>query len=172
MADMVSFGVAPGFILFHFMFYIENNIILRHSMEDSNMFFPASLALLIPLFSAYRLANFNIDKRQKDSFIGLPTPALAIFFAALPNIDFNRFPMFADIQLLTILALIMPLLLVVDMPLFSLKFNNHESYISRLNTFRILFILTAIVLFFVFQFAAIPFIVILYLILSFLNNII
>ena len=122
MADMVTFGVAPGFILFHFMFYLNNDVIFRHSMQNNSFFFPASLALLIPIFSAYRLANFNIDSRQTDSFIGLPTPALAIFIAAIPHIDFNRFPMFTDMQLLTVLAVIMPILLVVEMPLFSLKF--------------------------------------------------
>ena len=171
MADMVTFGVAPGFILFHFMFYLNNDMIFRHSMENNSFFFPASLALLIPIFSAYRLANFNIDSRQTDSFIGLPTPALAIFIAAIPHIDFNRFPMFTDIQLLTILAIIMPLLLVIEMPMFSLKINKDESIHSRVNIFRISLVFTAVVLFFVFQFAAIPFIVILYLILSLLNNI-
>ena len=171
MADMVTFGVAPGFLLFHFMFYLHNDMIFRHSMQDSNLFFPASLGFLIPIFSAYRLANFNIDYRQTNSFIGLPTPALAIFIAAIPHIDFNKFPMFADMQLLTILALIMPLLLVIEIPLFSLKFNKNESAKSRVNIFRISLILAGVVLFFAFQFAAIPFIVILYLILSILNNI-
>ena len=171
MADMVTFGVAPGFILFHFMFYLNNDVIFRHSMQNNSFFFPASLALLIPIFSAYRLANFNIDSRQTDSFIGLPTPALAIFIAAIPHIDFNRFPMFTDMQLLTVLAVIMPILLVVEMPLFSLKFSKNESILSRVNIFRISLILAALVLFFLFKFAAIPFIVILYLILSLLNNI-
>ena len=171
MADMVTFGVAPGFILFHFMFYLNNDVIFRHSMQNNSFFFPASLALLIPIFSAYRLANFNIDSRQTDSFIGLPTPALAIFIAAIPHIDFNRFPMFTDMQLLTVLAVIMPILLVVEMPLFSLKFSNNESIYSIVNIFRISLILAALVLFLLFEFAAIPFIVILYLILSLLNNI-
>ncbi|KRO66412.1 MAG: hypothetical protein ABR81_05325 [Cryomorphaceae bacterium BACL11 MAG-121128-bin16] len=153
------------------MFYLNNDVIFRHSMQNNSFFFPASLALLIPIFSAYRLANFNIDSRQTDSFIGLPTPALAIFIAAIPHIDFNRFPMFTDMQLLTVLAVIMPILLVVEMPLFSLKFSKNESIYSRVNIFRISLILAAVVLFLLFEFAAIPFIVILYLILSLLNNI-
>ena len=163
MADMVTFGVAPGFILFDLM-----GGKVPTSFES---LYPASLALLIPIFSAYRLANFNIDSRQTDSFIGLPTPALAIFIAAIPHIDFNRFPMFTDMQLLTVLAVIMPILLVVEMPLFSLKFSKDESIYSRVNIFRISLILAAVVLFLLFEFAAIPFIVILYLILSLLNNI-
>lgn len=171
MADIVTFGVAPGFILFHFMFYLSNGVIFKHSISSDILLFPASLALLIPIFSAYRLANFNIDTRQTTSFIGLPTPALGILVAALPHINFDVFPMFADINLLTIIAIIFPILLVVEMPLFSLKFSKSESIDSRLNIFRILLILSALILFFVFQFAAIPFIVILYLILSLINNI-
>ena len=171
MADIITFGVAPGFIFFHFIFYLNNDMIFRHSMQNKILYLPASLALLIPIFAAYRLANFNIDSRQKKSFIGLPTPALAIFIAAIPHIDFDTFPMFTNINLLTILAIIMPLLLVLEMPMFSLKINKKESIISRLNLFRISLIFATIILFFVFQFAAIPFIVILYLILSLLNNI-
>ena len=171
MADMVTFGVAPGFIFFHFMFYLNNDIIFRHSMVNESFFFPASLALLIPIFSAYRLARFNIDTRQTTSFIGLPTPALALFIAAIPHINFDRFPMFVDMQFLLIISIIMPILLVVEMPFFSLKISKGESISSRLNIFRILLILSAVILLFVFQFAAIPFIVILYLILSLLNNI-
>ena len=66
MADLVTFGVAPGFILFHFMFYLDNGMILRYSIQNMSFFSVSSLALLIPIFSAYRLANFNIDETQKD----------------------------------------------------------------------------------------------------------
>ena len=170
MADMVTFGVAPGMILFHFMYYLNHDIIFRIATTDS-LFFPELLALLIPIFSAYRLANFNIDTRQTTSFIGLPTPALAIFIAALPLIDSNQFPMFINLQVLTIISVILPLLLVVNLPLFSLKYSKNENLNTRLNIFRIILILSTVVLFSVFQFAAIPFIVILYLILSLLNNI-
>jgi CDP-diacylglycerol--serine O-phosphatidyltransferase len=170
MADMVTFGVAPGFILFHIMCNSPQEIIFRSATVEE-FFFPASLALLIPIFSAYRLAKFNIDTRQTTSFIGLPTPVLALFIAAIPHINFDRFPMFVDMQFLLIISIIMPILLVVEMPLFSLKISKGESISSRLNIFRILLILSAVILLFVFQFAAIPFIVILYLILSLLNNI-
>jgi len=171
MADIVTFGVAPGFVLFNFMFYLKNGIILRHSMLNSYFFSTEYLALLIPVFSAYRLAKYNIDSRQIDSFIGLPTPALAIFFAAIPHVDFNQFPMFADLKLISILAVIMPLLLIIEMPLFSFKLNKHISINSRLNLFRAILIISSIISFFVFGFVAIVFIVILYLILSLINNI-
>ena len=170
MADMVTFGVAPGFILFHFMYELKHDIIFRIATTD-NLFLPELLALLIPIFSAYRLANFNIDTRQTTSFIGLPTPALAIFIAAFPLIDFNQFPMFINIQFLTIISIILPLLLIIKLPLFSLKHDKNKDMNTRLNIFRIILMLSTVVLFFVFQFAAVPFIVILYLILSILNNI-
>ena len=170
MADIVTFGVAPGFLLFHFMFYINNGMIFRHSMSSDVVFLPSTLALLIPIFSAYRLANFNIDTKQTTSFIGLPVPALAMFIAAIPNINFEQFPMFSDIIFLSIISVIMPILLVIKMPLFSFKLNKNEKKISRLNMLRVILILSTVVLFFVFQFAAIPFIVILYLILSLINN--
>ncbi|HRW96586.1 MAG TPA: CDP-diacylglycerol--serine O-phosphatidyltransferase, partial [Bacteroidales bacterium] len=70
LSDVVSFGVAPGIIVFQFM-----QISLKHSSFDWNGIHPASaIAFLIPLFSALRLAKFNTDDRQTDSFIGLPTP--------------------------------------------------------------------------------------------------
>ena len=109
LADMTTFGIAPGFVLFQFIFYLENNIILSHSMEMENFFFPSIIALGIPILSAYRLAKFNLDKRQTNLFIGLPTPALGIFFAAIPQIDFQQFPMFTDIKLIIFFAIIMPL---------------------------------------------------------------
>jgi len=170
MADMVTFGVAPGFILFHFIYELSHEITFINATNE-NLFFPELIALLIPIFSAYRLANFNIDTRQTSSFIGLPTPALAIFIAAFPLIDFNQFPIFINLQLLTIISVVLPLLLVVKLPLFSLKYSKNEDLNTRLNIFRIILILSTIILFFVFHFAAIPFIVILYLILSLLNNI-
>ena len=104
MADIVAFGVAPGFILFHFMYELNHDIIFKIATND-NLFFPELLALLIPIFSAYRLANFNIDTKQTTSFIGLPTPTLAIFVAALPLID-NQFPMFVNLQFLTIISVV------------------------------------------------------------------
>ena len=172
MADMVTFGVAPGIILFHFMFYLHHNTLFKSAKSDTleGFFFPEILALLIPIFSAVRLANFNIDTRQTTSFIGLPTPALAIFIAAIPLIDSSQITIFDNLQFLTALAVVLPLLLVVEIPLFSLKFSKEESINTRLNIFRGGLILSAVILLFVFQFAAIPFIVILYLILSLLNN--
>ena len=170
MADMVTFGVAPGMILFQLIYYSQTISFFQSDIKDPNLF-PAILAFLLPLFAAIRLAKFNIDTRQTTSFIGLPTPALAILVAAIPLINTNLFTFFSDLRFLILLSIILPLLLVAKMPLFSLKFSKEESMASSLNIFRITLILASVILLFLFQFAAIPFIVILYLILSLLNNI-
>jgi len=176
MADMVTFGVAPGMILFQL---IDSTIfntfeILNNSLNQSDIsqpdFFPSLIAFLIPLFSAIRLAKFNIDTRQTTSFIGLPTPVAAIFIASFPMIG-KEYGIWLSTELLIGVTVILSLLLVAEIPLFSLKISQEESLFSRLNIFRIILILSAVLLLFVFQFAAIPFIVILYLILSLLNNI-
>ena len=170
MADMVTFGVAPGMILFQLIYYSQTISFFQSDIKDPNLF-PAILAFLLPIFSAIRLAKFNIDTRQTTSFIGLPTPALAILVAAIPLINTDLFPLFVDLRFLIPFSIILPLLLVAKIPLFSLKFSKEESMVSNLNIFRITLILASVILLFVFQFAAIPFIVILYLILSLLNNI-
>ena len=90
---------------------------------------------------------------------------------AIPHVNFKQFPMFADINLITILAIIMPFLLIVKIPLFSLKFHKKEKISSKINLLRVLLIVISIIFFLLFKFAAIPFIVILYLILSIINNI-
>ena len=161
LADMITFGVAPGIIMYH---------LINLSIKESTLIL--FIGFLIPIFSAIRLARFNIDERQSASFIGLPTPAAAIFVAALPLIaKYQQLPMFTDYRFLIALSIILSLLLVAKISLFSLKFSKEERINSRLNIFRITLIISAVILLFIFQFAAIPFIVILYLILSILNNI-
>ena len=170
MADMVTFGVAPGMILFQLIYYSQTISFFQSDIKDPNLF-PAILAFLLPIFSAVRLANFNIDTKQATSFIGLPTPVLAIFVASLPLIaKYSQLSMLSDFRFLIAISVILPLLLVAKIPLFSLKFSKEESMTSSLNIFRITLILASVILLFVFQFAAIPFIVILYLTLSIVNN--
>ena len=171
MSDLVTFGLAPAFMMFHFMYYLQNNIAFKFSIENE-IFTSSLIALTIPICSALRLAKFNIDINQQKSFIGLPTPASAIFFIAIPHINFDVFPMFTDLNFLRIVIIIISLLLVSNLPLFSFKFNFQENIKSQTNFFRIILFLSSIVLFFNFKFAALPFIVILYIILSVTNNII
>ena len=79
LADLISFGLAPGFMAMHFMLYDS----VFHGTNESYQIWWALSALLIPVFSALRLAKFNIDARQTTSFIGLPVPANALFWIGI-----------------------------------------------------------------------------------------
>lgn len=169
LADLVSFGVAPGIILFQLIYWSKYNQLFQGNLEWSFLF-PSVIALSLPLFSAIRLARFNIDTKQQDSFIGLPTPASAAIVASLPLIIEHQYPYILHTNLLLSISIILPLLLIINIPLFSLKINNSDRIYSMLNIFRILLVIIGMLLLFNFLFAAIPFIVILYIILSILYN--
>ena len=161
MADMVTFGVAPGMIMFQ---------MIKLSNIDENSYI-AYIGFIITLVSAIRLAKFNIDTKQTSSFIGLPTPAAAIFIASLPIIETN-YGIWLSTELLIVSTIILSLLLVANLPLFSLKIKKGENWKNKENIIRIIFLISCIILLFIFEFAAIPFIVILYIFLSILNNLI
>ena len=159
-ADMVTFGVAPGIIIYTLILEDYNNYELL-----------PYIAFLIPIFSAIRLSKFNIDTRQSSSFIGLPTPAAAIFIASLPVINQSYGTKFS-LELLIGISVVLSFLLVAEIPLFSLKIKSGEDLKSKENKIRILFLISSVILLFIIHFAAIPFIVILYIFLSTLNNLI
>ncbi len=164
-ADMITFGLAPGIIMY--------NLILLQPFNYPycfGIYFETSyIAFLIPIFSSIRLAKFNIDTRQTSSFIGLPTPASAIFIASLPII-INNYNTEFSIELLLAITVTLSLLLVSELPLFSLKIKSKDQIKSTKNIIRLLFLIKSIILLFIFHIAAIPFIVILYIFLSILNN--
>jgi CDP-diacylglycerol---serine O-phosphatidyltransferase len=110
LADVVSFGVAPGAIVF--------SVLSEANINDWLPF----IGFIIPAFSALRLAKFNIDERQTSSFIGLPTPANAIFWAGLVFSYTDL--LVSNPFVLVILTIIFSLLLVSEIPMFSLKFKN------------------------------------------------
>ena len=120
LADDISFGIAPAVIVFSLFKEVHYPAFL----EGLQAYIPY-LAFLIAIFSALRLAKFNIDERQTSSFIGLPTPANALFWASLTvgahsfltSTTFNAIYLF-------ILVLVFSLLLVAEIPMFSLKFKN------------------------------------------------
>ncbi len=161
LADLVSFGVVPG--LFMFMLFEMSWM----SGEPSVEFLPY-MALLIPLFSALRLAKFNIDTRQADYFIGMPTPANTILILSIglmaiyaeegtvKNILLHPF-------FLTALTVITSFLLVAELPLMSLKAKNLK---WGENKGRIVLLLGIVLLVVLFRFRALAFIIPLYLILS------
>src|ERR1035437_8494732 len=172
LADMVSFGVVPGVMMFKMLLssFLYNDV---QSFNNENTI-GCSVVFLVTIFSAIRLAKFNIDTRQTDSFIGLPTPANTIFIASLPiilnsnsvsesfkHIIPNPSPPLS-------LTFISSFLLVAPLPLFALKFKNFSWADNKV---RYLFLVLTIVLLILFQFVGIPLIIILYIVLSVINTI-
>lgn len=167
LADLVTFGFAPAAItsgiIQHLMF--AGTMLEYDSISVWNyalVFFP----YIIVAFSALRLAKFNIDERQTCSFIGLPTPANAIFFASfafIPNLDY--FP----IWIIEILALVFSILLISEIPMFSLKFKNFSWADNKI---RFIFLGIAIVLLIVLRLQALTYIILIYILLSVIDNLI
>jgi len=159
LADMVSFGVLPSVIVYQLFLKAPQLGILSNYINYS--------AFLIAIFSALRLAKFNLDKRQVENFIGLPTPANALLIASLPFIvdGHNSFlsayilnPFF-----LFIFSLGMGILLVMEIPLMSLKFKSLN---FNQNLYRYILIISAAVLIILFKFVAVPVVIFLYILLS------
>lgn len=126
LADVVSFGVAPA-ILAHFLIKMTLFAGVPGDLEDLPVSQQILLfsPLLIPAFSAYRLAKFNLDPRQTMSFIGMPTPANALFWVGLVFGFFYARDMyltlFDSIWTLVLSVVILSVLLICEIPMFSLK---------------------------------------------------
>jgi CDP-diacylglycerol--serine O-phosphatidyltransferase len=120
LADDITFGFAPSAIVFSLFKEVQ----YPEFMSGITEYFPYT-AFIIAAFSALRLGKFNIDPRQSSSFIGLPTPANALFWGSLVvgahsflvSDSFNAIYLF-------ILVILMSYLLVAELPMFSLKFKN------------------------------------------------
>lgn len=199
LADMVTFGVLPGFIMYKLIGLVMLDFKMDLAIETYSLFrigVPATnvieasglhpfliyspfIAFLIPVFSAIRLAKFNNDKRQTNSFIGVPTPANALLIGSLGflliqelrhegSADNNPFLIFNMYSLLG-LTLVMSYLLIAEIPLFALKFSKFG---WKSNRTRYLFLISSTALLILFQFTAFPFIIFLYVILSMFSNVI
>jgi CDP-diacylglycerol--serine O-phosphatidyltransferase len=196
LADVVTFGVAPGVMMMVLLSYLSlNNVrfeadmqldtILALSFEtwvDSILslhirsFIPL-IGLIIPFFSIFRLAKFNIDTRQSDSFIGLNTPANTIFFTSFPLLLFiyqddffigNTFiNSIISTYSLTPLIILMSVLLVSEIPFFSFKFKHFK---WKGNELRYSFLITCGILIPTLLVWSIPIIILLYIILSIVEN--
>lgn len=163
LADLISFGLAPSFIVFGFL----KSVLLINHIENDDFTMSTLLILaspfLIVLFSALRLAKFNIDERQTIEFIGLPTPANAIFFAWLPillsSYDLTSFFIILNLKSLIIVTIIHSFLLVSPFPLFSLKIKSLH---WKGNQIRYIFIAATILLILFLKSYSVPFIIWLY----------
>ena len=163
LADMVSFGIVPGMILFR---------LLRSAyMQLPDVFDVSYLnlapALLVPCFAAYRLAKFNLDTRQSENFIGMPTPAVGLLVASFPLIvlynPFNLAPLLQNIWILYGIVILLCYLMVAEIPMLSMKFKNLQ---MGQNWPRLLLILLAVAGIPVLRFATVPFVFICYVLLS------
>lgn len=121
LADDVSFGVAPALIVFSFL--KEPVLAYPAFLVEFKEYIPY-LAFLIAVFSALRLAKFNVDERQTSSFVGLPTPANALFWGALIVGGKDFLLGNANVVWLLLLIVIFSLLLIAELPMFALKFKN------------------------------------------------
>ena len=159
LADMVSFGVVPGAIFF---------ALLQRSVESGGLpDWVPYIGFLVSIFSALRLAKFNNDTRQTTSFIGLPTPACTLVVASLPLIlaydQYGLSGLILNPWLLLGLTVLLSGLLVAELPLFALKFKNLRWADNRR---RFSFVLVAAGLLLVLQAAAVPVVVLLYVLFS------
>ncbi len=159
LADMVSFGVLPAVIMYQ--------LFLQARQIDNVSPWLNFIAFLIPVFSALRLAKFNVDTRQAENFIGMPTPANAILIASFPIIigHHNRYytPYLLNPYVLSCFVIVMCTLLVLEMPMMSLKFKNKD---FNKNIYRYLLLLFSAILILFFKFAAVPVVILIYIILS------
>lgn len=175
LADVVTFGVVPSIIVYQLIQNYSFDWQFLDKYKALN-YFP----FIIALFSAIRLAKYNIDNRQTISFLGLPTPANAIFWASAPiiifqyenNINYNFLNsyfayVFHNPYYLMLLTLLFSILLIVELPLFSVKFKD---FTWSNNKIRYYFLLAALILIILFQFTALPLIIILYVLISVIHH--
>ncbi len=193
LADMITFGVAPGVIIFYVLsidlstLLGENTLMEIHQsyihwFSELNVLklkgnYLPFFALLLPFFALFRLAKFNLDTRQSDSFIGLPTPSMTLFFMSFPLVlthtSFDSEQSMALIVflfnpwLIIGLIVLMGVLMISEIPLFSLKLKHFG---WKGNQLRILFLLISLVLILIFKAWSFSLIVFLYLIFSLIEN--
>jgi CDP-diacylglycerol--serine O-phosphatidyltransferase len=164
--------------------YIERAVKERIVFSEENMlkFYERDnekttpfVALLIPVFSAFRLAKFNIDYRQNENFIGMPTPTSAIFFASLPLVlhqaSVSNHTMVKSLienyWVLSLLVIVFSYLMVSSVVLMSLKFKTLS---FTANSTRYIFLFVALVLVLFLKFYAFPIVILFYILLSVLFN--
>jgi len=172
LADVVSFGVAPVFLAFQFNGIFEKPAVLN----------PKALALFAPVvmaaFSAYRLGKFNLDTRQKLGFLGLPTPANALFWVSialagnwglysLGVLESAISYLKHSTGLIAFTSILMGLLMISEIPLLALKFDR---WTYRDNEERWILIAASFLLFLLLGFSAVTIILLLYLIISLISN--
>ncbi len=182
LADMITSGLVPGIVMYQLFLRAlpatNNNIADSWSADAASTWLEwnipllAIFGLLIVAASGYRLAKFNVDDRQTDSFIGLPTPANAMLILSLPLIlVYQPHPIAVSLILnewfLVGLTVFSCFMLNAEIPLFALKFSDWS---FKQNKLRYSFIAFCLVMIILFQFIAIPLIIASYIMLSIISN--
>lgn len=172
LADMVTSGVVPGFVMYQMLLKLEgqveifNDSVLKAEYGYDYCAVIPYLGFIIALGACYRLAKFNIDTRQSDSFIGLPTPANALFITSLPLIGLS----FLDNQWVLLgITLLSAYVMNAEIPLFSLKIKNFSFAKYKLQIF---FLIISVLMLIFLQILAVPLIIFIYVLLSVFNNIV
>lgn len=176
LADMVTSGVVPGIVVYNLLQENSLNLLEKATttlkLASFNTGYLPYFGLILTLAACYRLAKFNIDTRQSDSFIGLPTPAMSLFVLTLPLI-----PMYSDNQFFIDLVennyfligvtLVLSYLMNAEIPLFSLKF---KSYGIKENLLKYIFLVASLIIILTLEVISIPLVIILYVLLSVGSN--
>lgn len=175
LADMVTSGVVPGIVMLQLLVNALNIDAAGYFGFDvygaTGSYLPY-VGLLLTLGAGYRLAKFNIDERQSDSFIGLPTPAMSLFVISLPLVaEYSISSFFVDIienqYVLLVITVVFTYLMNAELPLFSLKF---KSFSIKDNVLKYTFLLASVLLLVVLKIVAIPLIILMYVVFSIINN--
>jgi len=168
LADVVTFGLLPTIIMFKLMMGFACTSGKCTGIIPTD-YFPYT-SFVIVAFSALRLARFNVDERQTDSFIGLPTPSAAMVIGSIPLIMKYQ-PQFNDLillpKVLLSLSLILSFLLIAELPLLALKFKN---YSWKDNSYRYFLLVLSVILLITLKFFAFPCIILSYILLSYVYN--
>ena len=163
LSDVVSFGVAPSFIVA----WLLSKTGIGWWVHDVNLF--PMLAFILAAFAAVRLAKFNIDTRQSHSFIGLPVPTVGLFIASLP---FMLFAIDSDTWVYSVvmspyfllaMVVIFSWLMISEVPFFSFKIQNLRFKDNVLRYFVVIFAIIAVI---IMKLAALPFVFLFYILLS------
>ncbi|WP_299104422.1 CDP-alcohol phosphatidyltransferase family protein [uncultured Tenacibaculum sp.] len=175
LADMVTSGVVPGIVMLQLLVNAIDKDAVGYFGVDaygksgSNLPY---LGIILTLAACYRLAKFNLDERQTDSFIGVPTPAMSLFVISLPLIvEYTDYHLVVELiqnqYFLIGVILFFSFIMNSEIPLFSLKFKNFG---LKDNLVKYVFLVLSIVLLVVIKVAAIPTIILLYILISLVQN--
>lgn len=156
LADMVTFGVLPSCILLMLVRPVASHPYLPY------------IVFIVAVFSAVRLAKFNIDTNQTNSFIGLPTPANAILISSLPFIISEYSFITENIEVIIIvMSLLLAWLLVAPIEMMALKFKD---YSWKVNKIKYMFLILSIILITSLQISSIPLIIMSYVLISLIGS--